>query len=190
MEHTRVRVSVIRSELFAGVEPAILGTWIRALAYCADQMNGGKIKGVLEWNDRKTMAAMQSTKDEVMEAVKVGVLSKDGQDIIVQGYDKGPEETVMRHRANGAKSNGRPRKKPIDIDWMNSHCFLQKHEQGAAGKILEKFESEYLQKLILKTKRTKKLYGAEHPRLTLGELTEAIEENPPTKPDQDDRPEI
>jgi hypothetical protein len=88
-----------------------LGTWLRVYAYAAEQETGGLLKGFRSLNDRQLLALAQVTCDELDEAVAVGLLRADGDDLSVEGYDLIGEAKVRAARENGALG-GRPRKNP------------------------------------------------------------------------------
>jgi hypothetical protein len=98
-----------------------LGTWIRVYSYAAELEKQGRLAGFMKLGDRQLIALAQVTRDELLEAIRAGLLRAEGDDVIVEGYDLDGEAKVNTARENGkfghlgaeaGKLGGRPRKKP------------------------------------------------------------------------------
>lgn len=93
----------LRSPSAIGSTPAELGTWLRVMAYCAEQENGGRITGGALWKDRQWQQLCAVTMRELRAADRL--IAFDGDDVVVNGYDREKEAEVVRSRRrarNGA----------------------------------------------------------------------------------------
>lgn len=52
MRWLNIEVSTLRKPELVGYPPAVIGTWLRVLAWCFDQENGGQIVGGAGWGNR------------------------------------------------------------------------------------------------------------------------------------------
>lgn len=86
----------IRSPAAIGSAPSELGTWVRVLAYCCEQENGGRIIGGASWKDRQWQQTCAVTLRELRSADRL--IQFDGADVIVNGYPAEKEAEVQRAR--------------------------------------------------------------------------------------------
>jgi hypothetical protein len=86
----------IRSPAAIGSAPAELGTWVRVLAYCCEQENGGRIVGGAAWKDRQWQQTCAVTLRELRSADRL--VQFDGDDVVVNGYPVEKEAEVQRAR--------------------------------------------------------------------------------------------
>lgn len=105
MDWLNIHRSTLASEEFLGCEPTHRATWLCLLAYCADQENGGTIKGADQWGDRKWQQVVRITKAEALDVCPLW--SWSGSDLVVWAYPVEKEAEVVRNRENG-KRGGRP----------------------------------------------------------------------------------
>lgn len=89
----------LRSPEAIGSAPAELGTWVRVLAYCCEQENGGRISGGASWKDRQWQQLCAVTIRELRAADRL--IQFDGSDIVVNGYPAEKEAEVQRARRRG-----------------------------------------------------------------------------------------
>lgn len=105
MDWLNIHRSTLASEEFLGCEPTHRATWLCLLAYCADQENGGTIKGADQWGDRKWQQVVRITKAEALDVCPLW--NWVGPDLVVWAYPVEKEAEVVRNRENG-KRGGRP----------------------------------------------------------------------------------
>ena len=86
----------IRSPAAIGSAPSELGTWVRVLAYCCEQENGGRIAGGASWKDRQWQQTCAVTLRELRSADRL--IRFDGSDVVVNGYPVEKEAEVQRAR--------------------------------------------------------------------------------------------
>lgn len=86
----------IRSPAAIGSAPSELGTWVRVLAYCCEQENGGRIAGGASWKDRQWQQTCAVTIRELRSADRL--IRFDGSDVVVNGYPVEKEAEVQRAR--------------------------------------------------------------------------------------------
>lgn len=98
MEYSKLQLSVTRTAEFRSAEPAARGIWVSCLSYCADQENGGTIAACRGWSDRQWMAACGVSAAEVEQAVVAGLLTWEGDSLVVRGYDSTGERECQRQR--------------------------------------------------------------------------------------------
>lgn len=109
MKWLNIEVAMLRSPEYVGSEPVARATWLNLLAYCADQENGGVIKGCKGWKDRQWQQTCGITRDEAMlQGMLEGVLEAMiwrwvGDDLHVWGYPKTSEAALKAKRKGGAK---------------------------------------------------------------------------------------
>lgn len=102
-----IAVSVARSPEYIGSEPTQRSTWFSLMAYCAEQENGGVIRGCTEWKDRRWQQTAAVTQEEVNDTCDLFWF--DGEDLHVAFYPVTREAQVAAGRAGGSKG-GRPKK--------------------------------------------------------------------------------
>lgn len=102
-----IAVSVARSPEFIGSEPTQRSTWFSLMAYCAEQENGGVIRGCKDWKDRRWQQTAAVTLEEVNDTCDLFWF--DGDDLHVAFYPITREIQVAAGRAGGSKG-GRPKK--------------------------------------------------------------------------------
>lgn len=104
MQYLSVELRLLRSEEFASAEPSQQATWLKLLAYCADQENGGMVRDALKWRDRECaiLGFARSDLDQPcgLWTFKLGHL-------YVFGYSLRHEQSVVAKRKGGVKGSRR-----------------------------------------------------------------------------------
>ena len=101
MNWMNIRTELLRTPEFAGASKGAIETWLRVLAYCCEQENGGRLENAVKWNDRTWMATCGVTKEEV-EAAKP-LLYDDGVDYFVTEYPTEKQAEVQAKRKAGKR---------------------------------------------------------------------------------------
>jgi len=101
MKHLNIEIAVLRSGDFLGAEPVERATWLCLLAYCADQENGGIIRGCRGWRDRQWQQVAGVTLEEV-SAVSL-LWHWAGEDLLVSHYPTKAEEFARTMRERGSR---------------------------------------------------------------------------------------
>ena len=110
MNWINLKISVMNSEQPKGATSAELGTWLRLACYCAEQENGGTIKGARNWNPRQWMAIIGVTEEEITSSTPLWIWQ--AADLTIWNYPADHQERVERLRdIGGRRSKGKP--KPI-----------------------------------------------------------------------------
>lgn len=99
MNWINLRTESLRSPDFLAAKPGTLETWLRVLAYCCEQENGGFIAGAAEWVDRQWLGACGVTRAEVENAAPL--LRQTPGGISVAEYPREKENEVQIKRAAG-----------------------------------------------------------------------------------------
>lgn len=140
MKYLNIEIARLRSPEYMGSNPTKRATWVNVAAFCAEQENGGLLRGAVAWPDRQWQQLCGVTRREVMAADKLLIV--DGQDVIVWGYPKNAEAEIQakrkagRQRANSrwnssadssanssadAKGKGKGNRKEIEAHYRE-HC--------------------------------------------------------------------
>ncbi len=90
----------VRSPQAIGSSPAEFGTWVRLLAYCAEQENGGRVVGGAQWKDRQWQQACAITRREIQAADRL--IRVDGDDVVANGYNLEVEAKLRGNRRGGS----------------------------------------------------------------------------------------
>ena len=110
MNWINLKISVMNSEQPKGATSAELGTWLRLACYCAQQENGGTIKGARNWNTRQWMGIIGVTEEEINACTPLWIWQ--ATDLTIWNYPADHQERVERLRdIGGRRSKGKP--KPI-----------------------------------------------------------------------------
>ena len=110
MNWINLKISVMNSEQPKGATPAELGTWLRLACYCAQQENGGTIKGARNWNTRQWMGIIGVTEEEINACTPLWTWEAD--DLTIWNYPTDHQERVERLRDIGSRqSKGKPKAK-------------------------------------------------------------------------------
>ena len=107
MDWVKLQIWVVKTPDYISCEPTQRAAWLNLLAHCAEQENGGRIKGAKEWGDRMWMQLCGVLKAEVSE--DCGLFQWEGSDLVVNFYPEEEERLVQKNRENGRRG-GRPRK--------------------------------------------------------------------------------
>lgn len=98
----------LRSPEFLGCSPAQNGVWLRLVAYCVLQENGGTIKDCAAWGTRRWEQIIGVTLEEIQDQCELW--KWDGHTLAVLGYPAAREAQEKAGREGGSLG-GRPRKK-------------------------------------------------------------------------------
>jgi len=93
----------LRSDEVLGAEPEDRGTWLNLLCYCADQENGGRIRGAREWSDRKWIQVTGVLRADLDR--ECALWSWDRGTLVVRGYPV-EQERVVRAKRRGGRNRG------------------------------------------------------------------------------------
>ena len=108
MNWINLKISVMNSEEPKGATSAELGTWLRLACYCAQQENGGLIKGARNWNTRQWMGIIGVTEEEIAASTPLWIWKAD--DLTIWNYPADHQERVERLRdIGGRRSKGKPK---------------------------------------------------------------------------------
>jgi len=105
MNWINLRTELLRSPSFANAKSGAIEAWLRVLAYCCEQENGGCIIDGASWNDRAWMMTCGVTKAEVENAHPL--LHDDGVAVFVDGYPEEKEAEVRAKRKAGKRGGKR-----------------------------------------------------------------------------------
>jgi len=103
MEWLNLKTSVLHAPEFIGQEPRERATWLSVCLWCAEQENGGRIKGAKAWKDRQWQQTCGVTRREVEAASEL--LTWDGDDVLVWNYPT-DKENLVRQRREFARLGG------------------------------------------------------------------------------------
>lgn len=101
MKHLNIEIAVLRSPDYIGAEPVVRATWLNLMAYCADQENGGIIRGCRPWKDRQWQQVAGVTAEEV--AAQTMLWHWAGEDLCVSHYPVKAEEFAKNMRNLGRR---------------------------------------------------------------------------------------
>lgn len=101
MNWINIRTEQLRSLAFATANKGAVETWLRVLAYCCEQENGGIIAGAASWSDRQWMITCGVSGDDIANAGQL--ICVDGESIVVSCYPSDKEKEVKKDRLNGRK---------------------------------------------------------------------------------------
>lgn len=99
MDWLNIRIATLRAAEYIGSEPVQRATWLNVSAYCAEQENGGVMRGGAKLKDRQWQQACGVTLAEVQAAAPL--LTIDGDDVHVWNYPVEKEQLVKAKREAG-----------------------------------------------------------------------------------------
>jgi hypothetical protein len=111
MRWLNIEIATLRSPAFVGAEPVERATWLSLLAYCADQENGGVIKGCRNWKDRQWQQTCGITLNEAQ--LEAQLWEWIGDDLRVEFYPTAKESEIRAKRqagASGGRASGEARR--------------------------------------------------------------------------------
>ena len=140
MKYLNLDIVTLRSERYLGVEPVDRATWLCLLAYCADQENGGIIKGCKEWPCRKWSQLCGVLRVEIER--ECDLWGWAGHSLHVWGYPRDQEKAIRAKRKAGKKF-GRTRSNELTDSLANSSAnsspiAKQQRNSNSKGKEKEK----------------------------------------------------
>jgi len=103
MEWINIEIKTLEQPEFRRVKPAIGWTWIRLLAYCHRNENGGKIVAAKHWRKRDWIICVGISQKSISSG---SLLWRwEGDDLIVKGYPVQKEREVIAKRLGGVKGS-------------------------------------------------------------------------------------
>ena len=135
MEYLNVTLRLLRSAEFAGMDTKALGTWLRVCAYCADQENGGRIKGAAEWEDDAWKFSCKVSARDVEDAAPL--LAVVEGDVVALGYPSYQETECIAKRNGGRRGAEKRWGKPQDSQWDSHKDTHKLSECVKEGKVKE-----------------------------------------------------
>jgi len=111
MKYLNIEVATLRGPDYVGAEPTERATWLSLLGYCADQENGGVIRGCRQWADRQWQQTCGVTRQEVN--LTSFLYQWNGDDMVVKYYPIHAEVALAAKRAGGhrgGKQSGKVRR--------------------------------------------------------------------------------
>jgi len=121
-----IEISQLHDEVLSGASPEELGIWLRLMAYCASQENGGTIMNCIGWTDRQWWVAAGISREE-LEGLKSRLWTWSGSQVgvlWVYGYPK-DQEALMKAKREGGKKGARKRWKPKNVVKMEGRSRAQ-----------------------------------------------------------------
>lgn len=104
MNYLNLLISALSAAPFNQASHAALGVWLRVMAHCGLQENGGRIVGAAKFTPRVFLCTLGVTKAEIFRAAPL--VAFEGDDLVVLAYPKDQEETCILRREN-ARKNGK-----------------------------------------------------------------------------------
>lgn len=103
MEWLNLKTSTLHATEYIGADPRSRATWLNVMLWCAQQENGGLIKGARDWKDRQWQQTCGVTRREVDSSHTL--LVWDGDTLIVWNYPT-DKELIVRERREIGRSGG------------------------------------------------------------------------------------
>lgn len=129
MKYLNMQLAMLRSPEFIGAEPVERATWLCLLAYCADQENGGIIRGCRTWKDRQWQQLAGVTLGEV--SADSALWQWAGDDLVVAHYPLEAEDYARTMRERATKG-GKARKAAPDELKANAQANAKADAQADA----------------------------------------------------------
>lgn len=105
MNWINLRTELLRSHEFAVAKKGAIETWLRVLAYCCEQENGGVIRGSLAWSNEVWLRSMTLSKHEVIDAHPL--IQEEGDGYRIVGYPQSKQAEIEAKREAGRKGGCR-----------------------------------------------------------------------------------
>jgi hypothetical protein len=102
-----VQIGFLASPEVACVSEEALGAWLRCQAYSASQLAEGRIVGARAWDGRRWLTTARVDLQAIGKAVEARLLTWDGPDLLVTGYDHDGERLYNAKSVSGKKNRGR-----------------------------------------------------------------------------------
>lgn len=111
MQYLNLETRILHASEYIGADPTERATWLNLMLWCAEQENGGIIRGAVKWSDRRWQQTCGVTAAEVKSAGALLVFI--GDDVQLAFYPLAQQEILLAKRMiarqNGL-SGGRPPK--------------------------------------------------------------------------------
>lgn len=105
MNWINLRTELLRTPEFLGAKDGAIETWLRVLAYCCEQENGGVMEGSENWSEKVWTCAAGVSKQQVIDAEPL-IQVKDGNHVVL-GYPKEKQAEIEAKREAGKKGGSR-----------------------------------------------------------------------------------
>lgn len=129
MKYLNIEITTLRSPDYIGAEPVTRATWLNLLAYCADQENGGVIRGCRPWKDRQWQQVAGVTAEEV--SAETMLWHWAGDDLAISHYPLDAEQQIQAMREGGKRGGKRSGKARLQA----------RNEGGVEGRVQGKIEA-------------------------------------------------
>jgi hypothetical protein len=96
MNWLNLRTEIFRNPATSAVSNEELGVWLRVMAFCCEQENGGKISGAADWNTRQWMTSCGVTKEEVENCNALLTVKNKSIEVFMYPVDKEHEVKTKR----------------------------------------------------------------------------------------------
>lgn len=163
MKYLNIEITTLRSPDYIGAEPVVRATWLNLLAYCADQENGGIIRGCRPWKDRQWQQVAGVTAEEV--AAETMLWHWAGEDLCVSHYPTEAEQKMQAMREGGKRGGKRSGKARLRA----------KNEGGVQGEVQGEIEAPLERKEKKRKEIEKEYISQSHSTPTLEECKSAAE---------------
>lgn len=101
MNWINIRTETLRSPEFIHAKPGAMETWLKVLAYCCEQENGGMVFDCEEWEDRQWLSLCGVTKSDIENAF--GLMYFLDGNLNVRKYPLEKQKEVSKKRLSGKK---------------------------------------------------------------------------------------
>lgn len=146
MTYLNIPAVVLRNEVMTDATHAQKGVWLTLMAYCVEQENGGKIRGVFAWSEIKLARALGVQKSDLFEGSPLW--TRKGDDLEVEFYPKEKQRIVQAKRksahaaaiarwANRSSSDSasdRSEESVLQSDHASDHASDHEMRKGMEGK--------------------------------------------------------
>lgn len=128
MQWFNLHLPLLKSDEFSEAEPWEIGVWLRLMAYCCEQENGGQILGCADWSAKKWLVTCGVDKDDLQKESQLWTWAVANPGVLwVHQYPGSVEDRVRKARycakkggltrtparaaasAENGKKGGRPR---------------------------------------------------------------------------------
>lgn len=105
MNWINLRTELLRTPEFMSAKDGAIETWLRVLAYCCEQENGGSMTGSNSWSDKVWTCAAGVSKQQVIDAFPLIKETESGY--VIVGYPQSKQAEVEAKREAGRKGGSR-----------------------------------------------------------------------------------
>lgn len=99
MQWFNLHIPLLKSDEFSEAEPWEVGVWLRLMAYCCDQENGGKILGCSDWSEKKWLITCGVEKEDLQKPSQLWTWAVAQPGVLwVHSYPGSVEDRVRKAR--------------------------------------------------------------------------------------------